>query len=87
MLKKKGVLIITILAAVLIFVTVVAESTYDTLYSYLKMSSDVAYRIKSRYVDEIDSKTLKIRVSAGCLISWIRFRNILRPKTTICFKK
>jgi carboxyl-terminal processing protease len=58
MLKKKGVLIITILAAVLIFVTVVAESTYDTLYSYLKMSSDVAYRIKSRYVDEIDSKTL-----------------------------
>jgi carboxyl-terminal processing protease len=58
MLKKKGVLIITILAAVLIFVTVVAENSYDTFYSYVKLSSDIAFKIRSRYVDEIDSKTL-----------------------------
>jgi carboxyl-terminal processing protease len=58
MLKKKGVLIIAILAAVLIFVTVVAENSYDTFYSYVKMSSDIAFKIRSRYVDEIDSKTL-----------------------------
>lgn len=58
MLKKKGVLVIAILAAVLIFVTVVAENSYDTFYSYVKMSSDIAFKIRSRYVDEIDSKTL-----------------------------
>jgi len=58
MLKKKGALIITILVAVLIFVTAVAENSYDTFYSYLKLSSDIAFKIRSRYVDEIDSKTL-----------------------------
>jgi carboxyl-terminal processing protease len=58
MIKKKGALIIAILAAVLIFVTVVAENSYDTFYSYVKLSSDIAFKIRSRYVDEIDSKTL-----------------------------
>jgi carboxyl-terminal processing protease len=58
MLKKKGAIIIAILAAVLIFVTVVAENSYDTFYSYVRLSTDIAFKIKSRYVDELDSKTL-----------------------------
>jgi carboxyl-terminal processing protease len=58
MLRKKGTLIVSILAAVLIFVTLVAEKPNDTLYSYIRLSSDVAFNISKRYVDDVDSKTL-----------------------------
>ena len=55
---------ITIISVVIIcvflgiFITTTAQSTHDSLFSYARLYTDIAFRINARYVEDVDSKEL-----------------------------
>lgn len=58
MFKKTGTIIISAMIIIFIFLTVSAQKPSDSLYSYIRLSSDIAFRISARYVDDIEAKDL-----------------------------
>jgi carboxyl-terminal processing protease len=78
--KRKGILAISIVAAVLTFVIITAETPSDSLYSYLRLSSNIAFQINARYVDQVDSKDLVYSGIRGML-------DILDPFTEFMERK
>ena len=58
MLKRKTTIIISIATAMIIFLAVAALQPLDPLYSQVRLLTDVAFHINSRYVDEVQPKNL-----------------------------
>jgi len=56
--KKAGIIAAFSIISVFIILSATAQKPGDTLYSYARLSTDIAFRISSRYVDEVDSKEL-----------------------------
>lgn len=55
---KIGTTAVAILAVILLFAFAVAQRPSDSIYSLVKLSSDIAFKINARYVDELDVKDL-----------------------------
>lgn len=51
------VVVVSVLLAAFVYMGAAAQ-TGDSLYSYSRLATDIAFRISSRYVDNIDSKDL-----------------------------
>ncbi|MCP4583413.1 MAG: PDZ domain-containing protein [candidate division Zixibacteria bacterium] len=58
MFKKVGIIAVFSILSVLIILSATAQKSGDSLYSYSRLSTDIAFRISARYVDEVDSKEL-----------------------------
>lgn len=56
--RRIGVVLAASVLAVLIVIAATAQKPGDSLYSYSRLSTDIAFRISARYVDEIESKEL-----------------------------
>jgi len=56
--KKAGIIAAFSIISIFIVLTATAQKPGDSLYSYARLSTDIAFRISSRYVDEVDSKEL-----------------------------
>jgi len=55
---KLGTTATALLAVILILLFAVAQRPSDSIYSLVKLSSDIAFKINARYVDELDVKDL-----------------------------
>jgi carboxyl-terminal processing protease len=55
---KIGTTITVVLAVVILFAFAVAQRPSDSIYSLVKLSSDIAFKINARYVDDIDVQKL-----------------------------
>ncbi len=58
MLKRKAIYILLAIGAIGLYLFATAQRPSDSLYGYLKLSSNVAFNINARYVDEVNSKDL-----------------------------
>ena len=58
MFKRAGTIIISAVIITFIFLSVSAQKPNDSLYSFIRLSSDIAFRISARYVDDVDAKEL-----------------------------
>ena len=56
--RKTRIVTAAIILSIIIFVGATAQKSNDSLYSYSRLSTDIAFRISARYVDEINSKDL-----------------------------
>jgi carboxyl-terminal processing protease len=56
--KKVGIIAVFSIISIFIVLSATAQKQGDSLYSYARLSTDIAFRISSRYVDEVDSKEL-----------------------------
>jgi carboxyl-terminal processing protease len=56
--RKTRIVTAAIILSIIIFVGATAQRSNDSLYSYSRLSTDIAFRISARYVDEINSKDL-----------------------------
>lgn len=58
--RRKRLMVVAVsgLLALFIYLGAVAQKPGDSLYGYSRLATDIAFRISSRYVDEIDSKDL-----------------------------
>ncbi|MCP4633068.1 MAG: S41 family peptidase [candidate division Zixibacteria bacterium] len=63
-----------------IFVTATAQSGHDSLYSYAKLYTDIAFRINARYVEEIDTKDLVYSGIKGMMDTLDPFSEFLEMK-------
>jgi len=57
-LKRTGIVIVTGILALFIILIASAQNPENSLYSYSRLSMEIAFQISSRYVDEIESKEL-----------------------------
>ena len=78
--RKFGVVTIAIILAVFITISATAQKPGDTLYSYSRLTTDIAFRISSRYVDEIDSKELMYAGIKGMMEILDPFSEFLEQK-------
>lgn len=58
MFKRTGAIIVSAIIVIFIFLTVSAQKPNDSLYSFIRLSSDIAFRISARYVDDVEAKEL-----------------------------
>jgi len=56
--KRAGIIAAFSIISIFIVLSATAQKPGDSLYSYARLSTDIAFRISSRYVDEVDSKEL-----------------------------
>lgn len=56
--SKIGTLAIVAVAVVVFFAIAIAQRPNDSIYSLVKLSSDIAFKINARYVDDIDVQKL-----------------------------
>lgn len=63
-----------------IFVTATAQSSHDSMYTYAKLYTDIAFRINARYVEEIDSRDLVYSGIRGMMESLDPFSEFLEMK-------
>jgi hypothetical protein len=73
---KIGSASITIVLIVAFFTITFAQSSGDSIYSLVKLASDIAFKINARYVDKPDIEDL---IHSGTR-PWTRFRNFWRKK-------
>jgi len=57
-LKRTGLVIVTGILALFIILVASAQNPENSLYSYSRLSMEIAFQISSRYVDEVESKEL-----------------------------
>ncbi len=55
---KIGILAVVVVAVLAMFAYAIAQHPNDSIYSLVKLSSDIAFRINARYVDEINVQDL-----------------------------
>jgi carboxyl-terminal processing protease len=55
---KIGILAVVVVAVLAMFAYSIAQNPNDSIYSLVKLSSDIAFRINARYVDEINVQDL-----------------------------
>ncbi len=55
---KMGIVATVVLAVVVFFAYAIAQNPNDSIYSLVKLSSEIAFRINARYVDEINVQDL-----------------------------
>jgi carboxyl-terminal processing protease len=56
--KRTGIILGVAILSLFIILAATAQKQSDSLYSYARLSMDVAFQISSRYVDDVDSKDL-----------------------------
>ena len=79
--KIKIVSAAAILVTLAIFITLsFAQSSGDSIYSLVKLSSDIAFKINARYVDELDIKDLVYSGIRGMIDKLDPFSEFLEKK-------
>ncbi|MCD6162130.1 MAG: PDZ domain-containing protein [candidate division Zixibacteria bacterium] len=58
MFKKTGIVITVGILVLFVVLAATAQKPGDSLYSYSRLSMEIAFQISSRYVDEVESKEL-----------------------------
>ena len=55
---KIGMATVVLISLIAFFTISFAQSSGDSIYSLVKLSSDIAFKINARYVDKLDLKDL-----------------------------
>jgi len=78
--KKFRNLALTTVVAIFIIIAATAQKPGDSLYSYARLTTDIAFRISNRYVDEIESKELMYAGIKGMMEILDPFSEFLEQK-------
>ncbi|MBD3169426.1 MAG: PDZ domain-containing protein [candidate division Zixibacteria bacterium] len=78
--RKSITVVLSVLIFLGIFAATAAQSRHDSLYSYAKLYTDIAFRIKARYVEEVDAKDLVYSGIKGMMDTLDPFSEFLEMK-------
>ncbi len=78
--KKLGIVALTTIVAIFVIIAATAQKPGDSLYSYSRLTTDIAFRISARYVDDIESKELMYAGIKGMMDILDPFSEFLEQK-------
>jgi carboxyl-terminal processing protease len=79
-LRRVGIIIAAGILALSVFLVATAQKPGDSLYSYSRLSMEIAFQISSRYVDEVESKDLIYSAIRGMMDILDPFSEFLERK-------
>jgi len=77
---KIGSAVLAVILIMSIFALSSAQSSKDSIYSLVKLSSDIAFKINARYVDDLDVKDLVYAGIRGMINTLDPFSEFLEPQ-------